>query len=202
VDALLISENSLTHFVRSIANAHVRWAPNDPLEITLEKASGDIIQAVQALKELNPEPTETLQRLLSDLQTALFECEHHCSTSMVPYPFFRALRQVEDVSVLLFPQALRPNGADSPPMNVSIDLASSTSLEHFKLGPFNAPRLFNGLWQMSSPAWGSASSKKQDPALRQLVQAGLIATDMADHYVCTCVNIFSIMNAKLTCTTL
>ncbi|KAI4519532.1 Aldo/keto reductase, partial [Schizophyllum commune Loenen D] len=54
--------------------------------------------------------------------------------------------------------------------------------EQFKLGPHTAPRLFNGLWQMSSPAWGSASSAKQDIALTELVRCGLVGTDMADHY--------------------
>ncbi|TRM64713.1 NADP-dependent oxidoreductase domain-containing protein [Schizophyllum amplum] len=55
-------------------------------------------------------------------------------------------------------------------------------IEQFKLGPCTAPRLFNGLWQMSSPAWGSASSAKQDIALTELVRCGLVGTDMADHY--------------------
>ncbi|THU97555.1 Aldo/keto reductase [Dendrothele bispora CBS 962.96] len=55
-------------------------------------------------------------------------------------------------------------------------------LEYFYLGSIKVPRLFNGLWQMSSPAWGSASSLKQELALTQLVRNGLIATDMADHY--------------------
>ena len=50
------------------------------------------------------------------------------------------------------------------------------------MGPFKAPRLLNGLWQSSSPAWGSASGLKQDSALAKLVQAGLVAADMADHY--------------------
>ena len=32
--------------------------------------------------------------------------------------------------------------------------------ETFQLGPFTVPRLFNGLWQLSSNAWGSAPSPK------------------------------------------
>lgn len=45
------------------------------------------------------------------------------------------------------------------------------------------PRLFNGLWQLSSPAWGSGSADSQDAALAGFVEEGLIAADMADHYV-------------------
>ncbi|KAI7412573.1 hypothetical protein KC336_g11662 [Hortaea werneckii] len=52
----------------------------------------------------------------------------------------------------------------------------------FKLGPINAPRLLNGLWQLSSPAWGSSTSEHQEQALAQLVEAGLTMADMADHY--------------------
>ncbi|KAF3764080.1 oxidoreductase [Cryphonectria parasitica EP155] len=44
------------------------------------------------------------------------------------------------------------------------------------------PRLFNGLWQLSSPAWGSATTQKQEKALAHLVENGLTAADMADHY--------------------
>lgn len=52
------------------------------------------------------------------------------------------------------------------------------------MGPFEMPRLFNGLWQISSPAWGSGSAEAQEAALTQLVvEAGLSAADMADHYV-------------------
>lgn len=35
---------------------------------------------------------------------------------------------------------------------------------------------------MSSPAWGTASSEKVDSALVELIEAGLVASDMADHY--------------------
>lgn len=35
------------------------------------------------------------------------------------------------------------------------------------------PRVFNGLWQLSSPAWGSASAESQEAALAELVELGL-----------------------------
>lgn len=40
-------------------------------------------------------------------------------------------------------------------------MASQTSsLETFRLGPFVSPRIWTGLWQLSSNAWGSASVPK------------------------------------------
>lgn len=37
---------------------------------------------------------------------------------------------------------------------------TNAPLETFQLGPFTVPRLFNGLWQLSSNAWGSAPTPK------------------------------------------
>lgn len=57
-----------------------------------------------------------------------------------------------------------------------------TALETFQLGPFTLPRLFNGLWQLSSNAWGSAPSHKIRSEMTTYAQQGYIAFDMADHY--------------------
>ncbi|KAI0093197.1 Aldo/keto reductase [Irpex rosettiformis] len=53
-------------------------------------------------------------------------------------------------------------------------------LETFKLGALVVPRLFNGLWQLSSNAWGSASSTKIRRHMAQYCSQGYIA--FADHY--------------------
>jgi hypothetical protein len=37
---------------------------------------------------------------------------------------------------------------------------SSSQRETFRLGPLTTPRLWTGLWQLSSNAWGSASVSK------------------------------------------
>jgi hypothetical protein len=46
-------------------------------------------------------------------------------------------------------------------------------IETFQLGPHQMPRVFNGLWQLSSPAWGSASAESQEAALAELIELGL-----------------------------
>ncbi|KAK1235428.1 hypothetical protein PQX77_001355 [Marasmius sp. AFHP31] len=107
----------LTHFVKAVPEAQAHWMADDPLDTSLRAACGDIVQAVQALKE-----------------------------SHTP----------------LTTQAVK--------------------LEYYSLGKVKIPRLVNGLWQLSSPAWGSASLEKQNEALSHLVRAGLVAADMADHY--------------------
>ncbi|KAJ6479573.1 NADP-dependent oxidoreductase domain-containing protein [Mycena sanguinolenta] len=54
--------------------------------------------------------------------------------------------------------------------------------ETFQLGPFTAPRLWTGLWQLSSNAWGAASASKIRQAMGRHVDRGYTAFDMADHY--------------------
>ncbi|KAF8907745.1 aldo-keto reductase [Mucidula mucida] len=174
----------LTHFVKSIPEASVSWSTNDPTELTLDKACGDIVQAVQALKELRPRPTCELETLLLQLRGALTGCQAYCCSNALTYPFTRALLQVNDVLLLFFPSTKldQTSVTSDPRIDISVDSAVSRRLEHVQLGPLRIPRLFNGLWQMSSPAWGSASSHKQVAALGDLVRFGLLATDMADHY--------------------
>ncbi|ORY35585.1 NADP-dependent oxidoreductase domain-containing protein [Naematelia encephala] len=55
-------------------------------------------------------------------------------------------------------------------------------LPQVKLGKVEVPRLFFGLWQLSSSAWGAASQEQCEDALSQLLSHGFTAADMADHY--------------------
>ncbi|RPD63845.1 Aldo/keto reductase [Lentinus tigrinus ALCF2SS1-6] len=54
--------------------------------------------------------------------------------------------------------------------------------ETFLLGPFELPRLFNGLWQLSSNSWGSAPAAKIRRQMATYAENGYTAFDMADHY--------------------
>lgn len=47
--------------------------------------------------------------------------------------------------------------------------------ETFRIGPFIAPRLWTGLWQLSSNAWGSASVGKIRQAMARHVEQGYTA---------------------------
>ncbi|EIM84488.1 Aldo/keto reductase [Stereum hirsutum FP-91666 SS1] len=59
-------------------------------------------------------------------------------------------------------------------------MASSPEWETFQLGPFVAPRLWIGLWQLSSTAWGSASASKIRQSMARHADQGYTA--FADHY--------------------
>jgi hypothetical protein len=180
------NRNSLTHFAGAISLAKAQWAQGSDLEAVLEKFGGDIVQAVQALKESKPEPTIDLEQGLVKLLSTLEECRAYCASTKpdpLVYPFARSERQVKDVLGYVFPDNTHLSSSTCSSTNaISVDLSKQGSVERFTLGPYQVPRLFNGLWQLSSPAWGSGTAAKQEAALAHLVECGLTTTDMADHY--------------------
>lgn len=147
---------------------------------------GDIVQAIQALKETKPEPTTDLNACLHELLLSLENTHTHCHTRGLEYHFVRCERQLRDVLMLLFPDLSRNTTpfAAAPIELLTSSLESSKQIQKIALGPYEVPRLFNGFWQLSSPAWGSGTAEAQDKALIHLVESGLVAADMADHYVC------------------
>ena len=156
------------------------------MKATLDKFGGDIVQCVQALKESDPEKTTELRTVLKDLLDSLSTCQKYCLSSTIQYPFERPERQVRDVLTYLYPEDASQLATSSSVGLLDISLLGKLSLETFMLGTYQIPRLFNGFWQLSSPAWGSGSEDSQKGALVQLIEAGLVASDMADHYVRRC----------------
>jgi hypothetical protein len=51
----------------------------------------------------------------------------------------------------------------------------SASFETFEIGPFTVPRIWTGLWQLSSNAWGTASTLQIREALERYAKLGYIA---------------------------
>ncbi len=183
--------------------ARAKWQPSDPLDQTLDVFAGDVVQALQALKETKPARSPALAAELQDVLTQLVACQAYCregaaaaaSPAPLRYPFARAARAVRDSLASLAPADQAPpppllpaassadDGTGSSSVAIALPAEDESAVQTFELGPYRMPRLFNGLWQMSSTAWGSSSAEAQEEALRRLVAAGLTATDMADHYV-------------------
>ncbi|KAI1355526.1 putative aryl-alcohol dehydrogenase [Xylaria sp. FL0043] len=182
-----LSLSYLDHFVRSLYESRASWTANSELHQALESFAGDTVQAVQALKETDPPKNDDLESQLVKFHTSLKECRRYCAAlepEALEYPFQRAERQVIDVLHIFYPHRATPaesDGADDE-LIPQLDVTVGKPAETFALGPFTVPRLFNGFWQLSSPAWGAASSESQDAALVQLLRASLTAADMADHY--------------------
>ncbi|KAI8629593.1 putative aryl-alcohol dehydrogenase [Xylariaceae sp. FL1651] len=177
----------LEYFPLALLDAGARWTSGSQLHEALQTFAGDVVQAMQALKESNPPKTEYLKTQLVALLSALRDCHEYCQTAKpqaLDYPFRRPERQVGDVLSILFlnNHAYQAVGDTDKGSLSHVEAFIGQTAETFALGPFQVPRLFNGLWQLSSPAWGAGSADKQDAALMQLLRNGFTAADMADHY--------------------
>jgi len=56
-----------------------------------------------------------------------------------------------------------------------LPMGSTPPRETFHLGPFTAPRIWTGLWQLSSNAWGSTSVSKVRSGMARYVEMGYTA---------------------------
>ncbi|RFU27329.1 hypothetical protein B7463_g8995, partial [Scytalidium lignicola] len=153
----------------------------------LNSVDGDIVQAVTALtktllhsngsREFFEHERESLEELLESLKAGSSKWRQ----SGLPFPFERGLGA-------LFKLLNTSNDECEPtrtPRLLNLKKKQNwppTGIEIFELQGIKLPRLFCGLWQLSSPAWGSASHPNIINQFLQHVHAGLWAFDMADHY--------------------
>ncbi|KAF5393721.1 hypothetical protein D9757_000173 [Collybiopsis confluens] len=77
------------------------------------------------------------------------------------------------------PPVLRMSSSTSDYVSVS----SSTCLELFRLGHTALPRVWSGLWQLSSNAWGTAPLPQIRDAMARHVQNGYTAFDMVSYQI-------------------
>lgn len=125
------------------------------------------MQAIQSVKEATPSSART-EELLQDLRKLVGSLEAVATYSkqqQLPFPFGRAALSAVDALELLFPSEGSVDRSIFDKAAMQFDLAAEqvngVDIEQVALGKLSVPRLFNGLWQMSSAtAWGSASADK------------------------------------------
>jgi hypothetical protein len=152
----------------------------------LGTVDGDIVQVVTAvqktlfnvdgtreLHESERKPLEDLLESLSACRTKFIEAGRIC-------PFWRGFTSLLGL--------LKPEQIKTQDMGPMVGLLKKkqdwppAGIETFEIKGIRLPRIFCGLWQLSSPAWGSASLSDIIQQFLQHVHAGLWAFDMADHY--------------------
>lgn len=174
----------------SISSAH---AGEEGLLETLASVDGDIVQAItavqkQVLTRTGSRPfTHAEGQILHDLLESLLACREEWKISIENFVYARSLILISgilhrDVPSVKGPAAatdgignandVNENGGNSPP----------SAIETFQLGETALPRIFSGLWQLSSPSWGVAPWHKIVKQFAAYVEAGFTAFDMADHY--------------------
>ncbi|KAH8658967.1 NADP-dependent oxidoreductase domain-containing protein [Ilyonectria robusta] len=155
-------------------------------ESFLASVDGDIVQTMTAVQKTLfvmkgvRKLSDDENVLLETLYLALVKCQTISREANREYPYVRGLAATANVSGA--PQstdiALEPTyfqEINAVPLPVEIQ-------ETFRLKDRQLPRIFSGLWQMSSPAWGAAPTSKIVSQFSKHIQGGFTAFDMADHY--------------------
>lgn len=154
-------------------------------EASSVSVEGDLIQATTAMeKELvTAEGSRTLSEYEKHFVQGLISSLQSCRIAFVhagkAFPFARGLAALKALDAEdeahhaeeLGKIVLTPFAYGDP-----------SKLETFKIGQRVVPRLFGGLWQLSSPAWGTAPQSKIVEHFTNYVNWGFTAYDMADHY--------------------
>jgi len=149
---------------------------------SLASIDGDIVQAVTAVqKELltgsgSRAMTSSEQEILKSLRSTLSAWSSSHEDQELKFAFARGYTRLAEFE----------GGGSVLPQKRQIATQSSRNRNHIsetvQLGSLEVPRMFAGLWQFSSPAWGTASRAQINADFRKHVDAGFTAYDMADHY--------------------
>lgn len=144
----------------------------------LAAIDGDIVQAVTAVqKELLTGSgvramTTPEQKIVKKLESSLLAWSELANDTELEYVFARGFARVEEF------------GGRSPSVPRKVESTSqsltrkSKIAETVQLGSLTVPRMFMGLWQFSSPAWGTASRTQINAHFRKHVDAGFTSYGM------------------------
>jgi hypothetical protein len=156
------------------------------LENFLAGVDGDIVQAMTAVQKSLFVDTgarvmnDREHSMVKELYSSLVDSNYTLKVTNRGFPFGRSL--VSTAGILGLPRAALPDTSKELFDQIAIAQPPPQARETFQLNGRKVPRIFSGLWQMSSPAWGAASSLKIVKQFSNHVQQGFTAFDMADHY--------------------
>ncbi|EFQ34875.1 aldo/keto reductase [Colletotrichum graminicola] len=147
----------------------------------LAAIDGDIVQIMTAFEKTLLASSRTYllddeRTLVTSLHENLVDCRTITDEKSLEYPYGRALFSTSMLLGLPLPTFDVTTGPDGPgagPVEAS---------ETFEMNGRRLPRVFTGLWQMSSPSWGAAPSSNIIAQFSKYLEAGMSAFDMADHY--------------------
>ncbi|SCO57566.1 related to protein priB [Fusarium fujikuroi] len=150
----------------------------------LASLDGDLVQAMTAVtkklavssgaRALSPGEHDIIQALFESLA----QCQRMLKDTGIDFPYGRGMLTTANILRIDLPES--PEGRlNKIPSDITRPLPAK---ETFQLGDKILPRIFSGLWQMSSPAWGSAQMTEIIDGFSTHVQNGFTAFDMADHY--------------------
>jgi aryl-alcohol dehydrogenase-like predicted oxidoreductase len=153
----------------------------------LASVDGDIVQALTAIQKRllsdggSRDLNEDENSVMNSLFDSLLRCRQKWLASAEDFPFDRSTTVL---ATMLgresgIPALNYQNGSHQDRVH---EQNTSRSLETFRMKGAELPRLFAGLWQLSSPSWGTASQTQMFRQFVQYIEGGFTAFDMADHY--------------------
>ncbi|RYN27109.1 hypothetical protein AA0119_g3112 [Alternaria tenuissima] len=157
------------------------------LDRCLASVDGDIVQALTAIQKrlLSDSGSRNLsddeKHIMNSLFDSLLRCRQRWLASAQDFPFDRSTAVL---ATMLgresgIPTLAYQNGSHQDRIHPR---KISKSLETFKVKGIELPKLFAGLWQLSSPSWGTASQTQMFKQFVEYIEGGFTAFDMADHY--------------------
>ncbi|CAK1367576.1 unnamed protein product [Cercospora beticola] len=174
----------LVNIVGQATDLEILSGYTEKLGQELASIDGDIIQALTAVQKLllvssgSRQLNDTEIVPVSRLHQALVNGQKRLSSND-DYPFARSLLALQ-LSRLL-PETSKRDALASRSTRITVSPLSQT-VETFTVNARSLPRLFSGLWQLSSPSWGIATLSQINAQFHEYSSLGFTAYDMADHY--------------------
>ena len=152
------------------------------INAVLAAIDGDMVQVATAVEKsmLSSAPgiDESIQ-MASKLHRTLREIQMSNKDLGIDFPYSRGLSAMAGLlGEITGTCSIQKLGHVSPANRKT----RTTPKETFSLAGRCLPRIFSGLWQLSSPAWGSAPASEIFSQFSLHVSSGFTAFDMADHY--------------------
>lgn len=148
---------------------------------------GDIVQSVTAVQKellttsgfrvISAQESQTID----NLRSLLIECKEQAEHLDQDFAFDRGLSRIRKQCGELSADLRRKNAVVYK--NPSTSDKKPNKIERVQLGKSLVPRIFMGLWQFSSPAWGTASTSKIHKDFRKHVDAGYTAYGMFPRFL-------------------
>lgn len=177
----------LTNIVDQASDLQPDSGLSEELLQALGTVDGDIVQALTAVQKTLLVATgsrplsETEKPVVQSLLDAVVKCFKTWEIHATDFVFERSLTALRAPSLDLRDCCGDVKVAPKRIHKIFINPATD-STETFYLNHTALPRLFTGLWQLSSPSWGTASTHKIRQQFESYASKGFTAYDMADHY--------------------
>lgn len=178
----------LTTIVDQAAYLRLATVSSNNLLRALSTIDGDIVQALTAVQKSlltstgNRSPSQEERLVLQSLFDAIAQCYQSWKATSEDFIFERSLAALTPPSLGLNISSIDSSPESGQQLLMSTIPPLASHIETFKLSNSVLPRLFSGLWQLSSPSWGSASTLDMRKQFSTYASSGFTAYDMADHY--------------------